>query len=83
MIDAYLLRRRDVVPSLLSRMGYLIEILFKMGANLSMEKVTFTTVYKLFQLIDDKRPRSGPYRLYRFGCQSANITNFRRFTLRT
>jgi len=29
--------------------------------------MTFTTFCQLFQLIDDKRPRNGPYRLYRFG----------------
>jgi len=37
-----------------------------MSANLSMEKITFTTFCELFQLIDHKRPRGGSYRLCRF-----------------
>ena len=81
-MDVYLFHHRDVVPSLLSIMRYLIKTLFKMSANPSIEKITFTTLCKIFQLIDDKRRRGGSYRPYRFGFQSANITNSRRFTLR-
>ena len=81
-MEAYLFHHRDVVPSLLSIMGYLMRTLFNMIVNLSMTKITLTAFYELFQLVDDKRTLGGPYRLYRFGFQSANITNSRRFTLR-
>ena len=37
-MDAYLFQHRDVIPSLLSRMGYLIKTLFEISATLSIEK---------------------------------------------